>query len=87
VYGGLLGAFTLGVLSPRADQRSVILGMGLGVGTVAVIWQTVPSVAFPWYVLIGSVITFTVGHLLGRAVPPPAPLDRAAGAAALRSAA
>jgi Na+/proline symporter len=86
VYGGLLGAFALGVLSGRADQRSVIVGMGLGVGTVAVIWRTVPNVAFPWYVLIGSVITFTIGHLLGRGARE-APLDRGAAAAGLRRAA
>ena len=85
VYGGLLGAFALGVLSWRADQRSVIAGMALGVGTVAVIWRTVPSVAFPWYVLIGSTITFAVGHLLGRATGEPG--DRAAAAADLRRAA
>ena len=87
VYGGLLGAFALGVLSERADQRSVIVGMALGIGTVAVIWRTVPSVAFPWYVLIGSVITFVVGHLLGRGAPATAPSDRAAAAAALGRAA
>jgi SSS family transporter len=86
VYGGLLGAFGLGVLSERADQRSVIVGMALGIGTVAVIWRTVSSVAFPWYVLIGSVITFTVGHLLGRGGAAPLD-DPLAAAAALKRAA
>jgi SSS family transporter len=86
VYGGLLGAFGLGVLSERADQRSVIVGMALGIGTVAVIWRTVPSVAFPWYVLIGSVITFTVGHMLGRGGTAPLD-DPLAAAAALKRAA
>ena len=60
--------------------------MACGVGTVAVIWRTVPSVAFPWYVLIGSVITFVVGYLLGRGHGR-SPSDRAAGAAALGRAA
>jgi Na+/proline symporter len=87
VYGGLLGAFALGVLSERADQRSVIVGMALGVGTVAVIWRTVPSVAFPWYVLIGSTITFAVGHALGRGRGAPGPLDEGGAAAALGRAA
>jgi SSS family solute:Na+ symporter len=86
VFGGLLGAFALGVLSRRADQRSVIVGMALGIGTVAVIWRTVPGVAYPWYVLIGSTITFAIGHVLGRGG---APLlgDPMEGAAALRKAA
>jgi solute:Na+ symporter, SSS family len=87
VYGGLLGAFALGVLSQRAEQRSVIAGMALGVGTVAVIWRAVPSVAFPWYVLIGSVITFTVGHLFGRGGGAGAPGGGPPGAAALGRAA
>ncbi|GMR12335.1 MAG: sodium:solute symporter [Gemmatimonadota bacterium] len=38
VYGGLLGAFALGVLSDRADSRSAIIGMIAGIGTVAAIW-------------------------------------------------
>ena len=86
VYGGLLGAFALGAVPGRADQRSVIAGMAAGIGTVAVISRTLASVAFPWYVLIGSVITFLVGHLLGRGRSP-GPADRAAGAAALGRAA
>ena len=65
VYGGLLGAFALGILSERADQRSVTAGMALGIGAVAVIWRALPGVAFPWYVLIGSVVTYVIGHLLG----------------------
>ena len=65
VYGGLLGAFALGVLSERAGPRSVTAGMASGIGTVAVIWRVLPGVAFPWYVLIGSVVTYLIGHLLG----------------------
>jgi len=74
------------VLTERADQRSVIVGMVCGIGTVVVIWRTVPSVAFSWYALIGSVITFVVGYALGRGRAPD-PLDLGAGAAALRRAA
>lgn len=65
VYGGLLGAFALGTLSRRADPRSVTAGMALGIGTVTVIWRVLPGVAFPWYVLIGSLVTYGSGHLLG----------------------
>ncbi len=67
VYGGLLGAFALGVLVDRADERSVIVGMVVGIGTVMAIWLTIPDrVAWPWFVLIGTVMTFAVGWVLGK---------------------
>lgn len=67
VYGGLLGAFGLGVLVERADQRSAVLGMVAGIGTVMAIWLSIPErVAWPWFVPIGTAVTFAVGTLLGR---------------------
>jgi SSS family solute:Na+ symporter len=67
VYGGLLGAFGLGVLSHRATQRSTSVGMAAGIGVVMVIWLSIPEqVAWPWFVLIGTVLTFLVGWVLGR---------------------
>jgi Na+/proline symporter len=67
VYGGLLGAFFLGVASRRADARSVTLGVAAGIGTVTLIWIFLRAeVAWPWFAVIGSVVTFLVGHLLGR---------------------
>lgn len=70
VYGGLLGAFALGILADRADQRSTMTGMATGIGVVMVIWLTVPErVAWPWFVLIGTMVTFSVGWALGRNRP------------------
>jgi SSS family transporter len=67
VYGGLLGAFGLGILTDRADQRSTMIGMAAGIGVVMVIWLTIPErVAWPWFVLIGTSVTFFVGWALGR---------------------
>jgi Na+/proline symporter len=67
VYGGLLGAFGLGVLVDRADQRSAILGMVAGIGVVTFIWLTIPDqIAWPWFTPIGTGVTFLVGSLLGR---------------------
>jgi Na+/proline symporter len=67
VYGGLLGAFGLGVLVKKADQRSVILGMVAGIGTVTVIWLTIPDlVAWPWFTPVGTAVTFLVGWILGK---------------------
>jgi len=67
VYGGLLGAFGLGILAERADERSTMTGMAAGIGVVMVIWLTIPErVAWPWFVLIGTLVTFFVGWALGR---------------------
>ncbi|MBT8397519.1 MAG: sodium/solute symporter [Gemmatimonadetes bacterium] len=70
VYGGLLGAFGLGVLSKRAEQTGTIVGMVTGIGVVMTIWLTIPErVAWPWFVLIGTLVTFGVGWLMGRRTP------------------
>jgi SSS family transporter len=70
VYGGLIGAFALGVLAKRADERSVIVGIGVGIGTVMLIWLTIPDrVAWPWFAAIGTTVTFLVGFGLGRRKP------------------
>ncbi len=67
VYGGLIGAFALGIFSPRSDQRSVSLGIVAGIGVVMVIWLTMPErVAWPWFAVIGTAVTFLVGAAGGR---------------------
>jgi SSS family transporter len=78
-YGGLLGGFFLGLLWPRARQRDAILGMTIGIVTMAGVvfakqlGAAYPSlaptlgpfarIAWPWYVLIGTSITLAVGML------------------------
>jgi SSS family transporter len=62
VYGGLLGAFALGVFTSRPGQVSVMVGMIVGIGTVALFRD---AMAWPWYVLVGSVVTLVVGSLVG----------------------
>ncbi|MCK5652323.1 MAG: sodium:solute symporter, partial [Gemmatimonadetes bacterium] len=67
VYGGLIGAFALGIFSPRSDQRSVSLGIVAGIGVVMVIWLTMPErVAWPWFAVIGTAVTYLVGAVAGR---------------------
>lgn len=64
VYGGLLGAFALGVLTRRVNQTGALIGMKAGIGTVVVIWLTARTeVAWPWFVLIGFLVTVVVGSL------------------------
>ena len=66
-YGGLLGAFALGVLTRRVSQTGVLVGMTAGVGTVVAIWALArDAVAWPWFVFIGLVVTMAVGSLLRR---------------------
>jgi SSS family solute:Na+ symporter len=67
VYGGLIGAFALGVFSPRSDRRSVSIGIAAGIGVTMTIWLTIPErVAWPWFALIGTAVTYLVGAALGR---------------------
>ena len=62
VYGGLLGAFALGILTERPGQRDAIFGIALGVATVVIIRN---EVAWPWYVPIGATVTLVSGALAG----------------------
>ena len=54
VYGGLLGAFALGTLTRKPDQRSAILGIVAGTATVVAVQD---QVAWLWYVPIGALVT------------------------------
>ncbi|HYV99186.1 MAG TPA: sodium:solute symporter [Gemmatimonadaceae bacterium] len=79
-YGGLLGGFFLGLFWKRAIQRDAITGISAGLVAMAFvvfakqITAAVPSIggalspfvgiAWPWYVLIGTSITFVVGALM-----------------------
>ena len=78
-YGGLLGGFFLAIFWRRARQRDAILGMSVGIAAMSVIvfakqisaavpaWapalKPLSTIAYPWYVLIGTTITLTVGIL------------------------
>ena len=87
-YGGLLGGFFLGILWRRATQPDAIIGMSVGILAMAFVvfakqiaaavpaWrgvlQPLGTIAWPWYVLIGTVITLVIGILasLTHAAPP-----------------
>lgn len=60
-YGSMLGAFLLGVLTKRANGKGTFVGMAVGLlSMLAVAYFS--SIAFTWYVLIGTMITFSVGY-------------------------
>jgi solute:Na+ symporter, SSS family len=60
-YGALLGVFLLGVLTRRANQPGAMIGMLFGFVTELYLWQW-SSVAFTWWVAIGTCVTFAVGY-------------------------
>src|SRR6202140_2664982 len=60
-YGALLGVFLLGVLTKRANQRGAIVGMGGGLAIEFYLWLG-SSVAWTWWVVIGTSVTFAVGY-------------------------
>jgi Na+/proline symporter len=61
-YGALLGAFLLGVLTRKANQTGAMVGMLCGFGIELYLWLGT-KVPWTWWVMIGSVVTFTVGWL------------------------
>ena len=66
LYGALLGVFLLGVLTKRPGEWSAIIGMSVGF-IVTLVLRT--RVAYTWYVLIGSLATFTAGYLASYILP------------------
>ena len=78
-YGALLGVFLLGTLTKYATQWGAIVGMVCGFALNLLLWLdpnpirlgpvTIPHVAFTWYVLIGSMVTFGVGMVASFLLP------------------
>jgi SSS family transporter len=74
--GAMLGVFLLGALSRRTTENGAMAGMLAGVVINLLLWLqphdlavpflghsfTLPKIAWTWWVLIGSVVTFVVGY-------------------------
>ena len=60
LYGSLLGVFLLGVLTRRVGESAAIFGMAAGLATMLYVSLRTP-IAFTWYVLIGTSVTFLAG--------------------------
>jgi SSS family solute:Na+ symporter len=75
-FGLLLGVFALGVFTRRTNQWDALFGATAGLVVLLVLQFVVPplvaeqrlspefKVAFPWFALIGSSVTFVVGWLV-----------------------
>ncbi|HEY1952846.1 MAG TPA: sodium:solute symporter [Gemmatimonadaceae bacterium] len=91
-YGALLGGFFLGMLWRRAIQRDAITGMAIGIVAMSFVvfakqmmplfpsikgtLTTLSTIAWPWYVLIGTSFTVGVGILSSFTHPAPTGADR-----------
>jgi Na+/proline symporter len=60
IYGALLGVFLLGLLTRRTGEIAAMWGMSAGL--VAMLYvRFATTIAFTWYVLIGTSVTFLTG--------------------------
>src|SRR5438128_2858190 len=68
-YGAMLGAFLLGVLTKRANQRGVMTGMAVALAVMLYVWLKTP-LAWTWYVLTGTIICSSVGYIVSLLAAP-----------------
>jgi len=68
VYGTMLGAFLLGVLTKRANSTGVVVGMLASI-TAMLFVKFYTNLAWTWYVLLGTIICLFVGYLVSSIVP------------------
>jgi solute:Na+ symporter, SSS family len=61
-YGGMLGVFLLGSWNRRANETGALIGFATGIAVMIAVRFCTP-LAFTWYVLAGTIITFAVGSL------------------------
>jgi solute:Na+ symporter, SSS family len=69
-FGSLLGLFLLGTFDRKANARGALIGMFAGLVLLIYVHQKTP-VAYTWYFLIGSVMTFFTGAVVSRFFPEP----------------
>ncbi len=63
----LLGLFLLGTIDRRANARGALVGMFFGLAVILYVFKFT-TVAFSWYVMIGSIVTFVVGAAVSRMI-------------------
>ena len=71
VYGPMLGAFLLGVLTKRANQTGVMAGMGISLVAMLAVKVFTP-LAWTWYVLAGTVVCMIIGYAVSLMIRQPA---------------
>jgi Na+/proline symporter len=62
-YGALLGVFLLGTWNRRATENGALVGFMTGIVSLVAVKLFTP-LAWTWYVLVGTLITFVFGSLV-----------------------
>ena len=60
VYGPMLGAFLMGVLTRTATERGVMAGIGTSLALMIAVKAFTP-LAWTWYVVVGTILCISVG--------------------------
>lgn len=68
IYGSILGVFLLGLWGRRGNDPSAITGLVVGPLAVLAVHLS-GAVPWPWYTLIGAVVTFGIGAMGRKASP------------------
>jgi SSS family transporter len=82
-YGALLGVFLLGTLTKTATETGAMIGMIGGLAANILLWKQphalpitlgkvqllFPKIAWTWFVLIGSLLTFVLGWAMSKILP------------------
>ena len=71
-YGAMLGVFLLGILTKRANALGAFAGMACGLALNLFLWLAPDltkqlsgfTVAWTWYVTLGTIVTFTIGYMV-----------------------
>lgn len=69
-YGGLLGAFMLGLLFKRPRQRDAVIGFICAIVVMSVVIRTV-QIAWPLFTVVGALTTIVVGLASQKLFPGP----------------
>jgi solute:Na+ symporter, SSS family len=67
-FGSLLGLFLLGTFDSRANSNGSLAGMFAGLAVVLTVYHET-NVAYTWFFMIGTCVTFGVGALVSRVFP------------------
>jgi solute:Na+ symporter, SSS family len=80
-YGAMLGVFLLGIWNSRANSTGAIAGMLIGLATMVAV-NRFTTLAWTWYVLVGTVVTFASGSIVSAIWGPGANSTESGGLAA-----